>query len=210
LAFAVALGGIVGCARHPSQEELNRLKEVRQAATLAEKELESKQEEKASLEAQISQKRAELKELGGGGAGQFISGIRMLFCPFPAVPISAGTAWQREVELALPGPSGKKIKLRQTFRLERLDDNTASVSVSTEPAEQLEAQLMAQVAQFLGKGKFLFDVRNGLVRSHSSSVQQTVKGFAGENSQMQVVGRFSETLLEPAARTAKSAEPARN
>ncbi|RKY58730.1 MAG: hypothetical protein DRP95_05675 [Candidatus Latescibacterota bacterium] len=63
LALAVALGGIVGCARHPSQEELGRLKEVRQAAALAEKELESKQKEKASLEAQISQKRAELKEL---------------------------------------------------------------------------------------------------------------------------------------------------
>ncbi|RKY62436.1 MAG: hypothetical protein DRP95_01545 [Candidatus Latescibacterota bacterium] len=63
LVLAATLGGIVGCARHPSQEELNRLNEARQAAALAEKELESKRKEKASLEAQISQKKAELQKL---------------------------------------------------------------------------------------------------------------------------------------------------
>jgi len=63
LAVAVALGGAAGCARHPSQEELNRLEEARKAAALAEKELEAKKKEKASLEAKVSKKREELRKL---------------------------------------------------------------------------------------------------------------------------------------------------
>ncbi len=153
---------------------------------------------------------AELKEAAGGGWSQFISGVKLLFCPFPTVPITAGTAWQRELEVRLPGSASAKVKLRQTFRLEQLDGSSAVVSVNTEPAEQVDPPLMAQVAQLLGNGKFLFDVQNGLLKSQNTSVQQVVQGYAGSDSQMQVVGQFSESLLDPAAPTARSADASQN
>ncbi|MDZ7412057.1 MAG: hypothetical protein ONB15_00810 [candidate division KSB1 bacterium] len=50
----------MGCAKHPSQEQLSKLEETKQAALAAEDQLKAKDAEKASLEQQLAAKKQEL------------------------------------------------------------------------------------------------------------------------------------------------------
>ncbi|MDZ7262506.1 MAG: hypothetical protein ONB05_10430 [candidate division KSB1 bacterium] len=65
LLAALFLSGlyISGCAKHPSQEELNALEEAKKAALASEDQLSKKQREKADLEKQLANKKAKLEEL---------------------------------------------------------------------------------------------------------------------------------------------------
>ena len=59
----VSLLLVSGCARHPSEKELGVLEQQRKAAESAEKTLAAKKGQKAELERQVAQKKAELKRL---------------------------------------------------------------------------------------------------------------------------------------------------
>lgn len=52
-----------GCARHPSQEQLQALEETKQAALAAERQLSECQKEKADLEKQLKAKQNELAKV---------------------------------------------------------------------------------------------------------------------------------------------------
>ena len=58
----VVMCGMVGCTKKPSQEELAKLEEARSAAESAERKLAELRQERMSLESQLSQKEAELRE----------------------------------------------------------------------------------------------------------------------------------------------------
>lgn len=58
---AVSLS-VVGCAKKPSAEQLAALEEARRAASAAEKAAQDCQNDNASLESQLSQKKRELQE----------------------------------------------------------------------------------------------------------------------------------------------------
>lgn len=61
IATFVLMCGMVGCGR-PSEEQLTRLEEARSAAESAERKLSELRQERMSLESQLSQKEAELRE----------------------------------------------------------------------------------------------------------------------------------------------------
>jgi|YNPNPStandDraft_1061719.scaffolds.fasta_scaffold64618_2 septal ring factor EnvC (AmiA/AmiB activator) len=52
----------LGCAKHPSKEQLTKLDETKQAALAAEEQLKAKDAEKASLEKQLAAKQQELEK----------------------------------------------------------------------------------------------------------------------------------------------------
>ncbi|MGQ9559128.1 MAG: hypothetical protein ACUVTG_09900 [Candidatus Oleimicrobiaceae bacterium] len=51
----------LGCAKHPSKEQLTKLEETKQAALAAEEQLKAKDAEKASLEQQLAAKQQQLE-----------------------------------------------------------------------------------------------------------------------------------------------------
>ncbi|MBC7185886.1 MAG: hypothetical protein H5U38_02520 [Calditrichaeota bacterium] len=60
LAMLLLVSFAVGCAKHPSQEQLNKLEETKQAALAAEDQLKAKDAEKASLDKELAAKQQEL------------------------------------------------------------------------------------------------------------------------------------------------------
>ncbi|MDZ7373826.1 MAG: hypothetical protein ONB23_07620 [candidate division KSB1 bacterium] len=53
----------IGCAKHPSKEQLQRLEETKQAALAAEQQLAQCQQQKADLEKQLKAKQDELAKV---------------------------------------------------------------------------------------------------------------------------------------------------
>ena len=60
VALLAATFAWTGCAKHPSQEQLQQLEETKQAALAAEQQLSQCQQEKADLEKQLKAKQDEL------------------------------------------------------------------------------------------------------------------------------------------------------
>ncbi|MDD5674941.1 MAG: hypothetical protein PHC61_12295 [Chitinivibrionales bacterium] len=61
LATVMALGGLSGCTKKPSQDELTKLDEARTAAESAEKKLSDLRQERQQLEGTLAQKQDKLK-----------------------------------------------------------------------------------------------------------------------------------------------------
>ncbi len=60
VAMLLLVAFAVGCAKHPSPEQLSKLEETKQAAVAAEDQLKAKDAEKASLERELAAKQQEL------------------------------------------------------------------------------------------------------------------------------------------------------
>ncbi|MGB7566672.1 MAG: hypothetical protein WBM07_02345 [Chitinivibrionales bacterium] len=58
----IAMAGISGCTKKPSQDELTKLDEAKQAAEGAEKKLSELKQERVQLEATLQSKQTELKQ----------------------------------------------------------------------------------------------------------------------------------------------------
>ncbi|MDQ7051650.1 MAG: hypothetical protein Q9P14_01650 [candidate division KSB1 bacterium] len=61
MGFSASLA-LVGCTKHPNEEQLQVLEETKQAALSAEQTVEQKRREKADLERQLEQKKRELQK----------------------------------------------------------------------------------------------------------------------------------------------------
>lgn len=59
--FVVSLT-VIGCSKHPNEQQLQALTQAQQAANSAEQALRDCNNEKASLESQLSQKKRELQQ----------------------------------------------------------------------------------------------------------------------------------------------------
>lgn len=58
----IAMAGVSGCTKKPSQDELTKLEEAKQAAESAEKKLTELKQERVHLEATLQSKQTELKQ----------------------------------------------------------------------------------------------------------------------------------------------------
>jgi septal ring factor EnvC (AmiA/AmiB activator) len=58
----VAMAGVSGCTKKPSQDELTKLEEAKQSAESAEKKLTDLKQERMQLEATLQSKQTELKQ----------------------------------------------------------------------------------------------------------------------------------------------------
>ena len=59
--LALVLGGISGCTRKPSQQELTKLEEAKSAAESADKKLSELRQERLILEQELTNKQTELR-----------------------------------------------------------------------------------------------------------------------------------------------------
>jgi hypothetical protein len=131
-----------------------------------------------------------------------VANVRTLLFPVPPTPIVAGTGWQVDVELPMPPPYGatEKMRLRQTFRLEKVVDAVAYINLATTTVEEINDQSrLGSIAQYLPSGRIELDLSRGVVRSVQQTIDQTVKDFAGSDSVMHVTGSYREMLKDDVA-----------
>lgn len=147
----------------------------------------------------------DIRESQSAAAGQFIAHVRTLLYPVPAVAVTPGTGWQHDLELPLPPPvgNGEQIRIRQTFRLEKVTDSVAMINLKSAPAEEIKDRaVLAKVAQFLPGGRIELDLSRGVVRSLELDLDQTVSDFAGSESVLHVTGSYREVLKDDLAKAA--------
>jgi hypothetical protein len=137
-------------------------------------------------------------------AGAFVANIRTLLFPVPPTPVAVGTGWQVDLELPMPPPLGpaEKMRLRQTFRLEKVVDSVAQINLATATAEEIkDRSRLGSIAQFLPSGRIELDLSRGVVRTVDQTIDQTIKDFAGSDSVMHVTGKYREVLKDDVARS---------
>lgn len=144
-------------------------------------------------------------EIGGSqsaAAGQFVAHIRTLLYALPASAVAPGASWQNDLQLPLPPPVGKgeQVRLRQTFRLEKVADSVATINLASGLAEEIKDKArVAAIAQFLPGGKIELDLSRGVLRSVELKIDQTVTEFAGPDSTMHVTGSYRDVLKDDVA-----------
>ena len=132
-------------------------------------------------------------------ASQFVANLRTQLVPLPPQAVAVGTAWQQDVTLPLPPPEGRdeKIRVRQTYRLEKLTDSVATINLQSTLAEEIKDRTVVErIAQFLPRGRIELDVSRGVVRTLDLVLDQKVTEFAGTDSVMTVSGSDREVLKE--------------
>jgi hypothetical protein len=146
----------------------------------------------------------EIGESKVAAAGQFVAHIRTVLYALPSAAVAPGAGWHNDLQLPLPPPVGKgeQVRLRQTFRLEKVADSVATINLASGLAEEIKDKARAAaIAQFLPSGKIEFDLSRGVVRSVDLTIDQTVTEFAGTDSTMQVTGSYREVLRDEVAAT---------
>lgn len=133
-------------------------------------------------------------------------GMGGLTLALPEESIAVGNSWSVPREIKARDEAGqiKVIKVRETYRLEKVQAGVATLQVRTEiltPIEQ--ASVKAQIVQQLSNGNIRFDIDAGRVLSKELDWDETVVGFQGDNSLMEYRARITERLIEGPARTAR-------
>jgi hypothetical protein len=132
--------------------------------------------------------------------------------PLPEEPVAVGDEWFMPADITVTLRTGevKKIKARQRYELESVNDQTAVISIATQILSPIRdnPEIEAQVVQSMSDGQIRFAIDEGRILSQQSDVDQRVNGFQGEASSLHCVTRFSEKLLPAAAKTVRSAPAA--
>jgi hypothetical protein len=135
-------------------------------------------------------------------SGAFVANVRTLLFPVPPTPVGVGTGWQIDLDLPMPPPVGpaEKMRLRQTFRLEKVVDSVAQINLATTTVEDInDKSRLSSIAQYLPSGRIELDLSRGVVRSVQQTIDQTVKEFAGSDSVIKVTGSYREVLKDVVA-----------
>ena len=134
-----------------------------------------------------------------------MAGGGTLVPPLPKAPIPIGFAWSQplEVNVSLDGGTTKSIQTRQRYELEKVDFGVATIAVETQVLTPVDdPKIRVQLIQRLTKGHLRFDMAAGRIKSQRTDLDETVLGFSGPDSSMHYRARFSEELIDPAAKTA--------
>jgi hypothetical protein len=137
---------------------------------------------------------------------QFNPGIGDLTIPFPAQPVKAGNTWSipDEVQVKLEDGTIKKIATRQRYKLEKVENGVATLSVATQVLTPVnDAKIQSQLVQRLQEGTIQFDIEAGRLLHKQMDLDQQVFGFAGAESHMQYLARFTEEPVKAEATAAK-------
>jgi hypothetical protein len=123
--------------------------------------------------------------------------------PEQAVPV--GSQWSSENNLDVPLSDGsvKRLRARQTYRLESVLTGVATISLSTQVLTPIhDPAVEAQVLQYETAGTLRFDIDRGQILGRQIDIDKSVVGFRGEASSIRYIGRSSEDRLVPPGKVA--------
>jgi hypothetical protein len=128
----------------------------------------------------------------------FNPGIGDLTVPLPGRKVKVGDTWHTPEEIRLRADDGtvKRIPTRQLYRLEKVESGVATISVITQVLTPVnDPKLQSQLVQRLQKGTVKFDVDAGRLIRRQMDLDESVFGFAGDDSHMQYLARLTEEPL---------------
>lgn len=128
---------------------------------------------------------------------QFNGGIGSLAVPLPEQPVKVGQDWfvPYDVPLRLEDKTIKTIKTRQRYTLLKVETGIATISMKTEVLTPVnDPKIQSQLVQRLQDGTIKFDIDAGRIRSKQMDLDETVLGFAGQQSVMQYLARLTEEV----------------
>jgi hypothetical protein len=118
--------------------------------------------------------------------------------PLPEGKIKPGHEWFAPDEVVVRHPDRRvdRIKTRQRYVLEQVDDGVATISVRTQVLSPVnDPKIRAQLLQQLSHGTVKFDVAAGRIVSRQLDWDETVIGFNGAESLLKFLARGTEELL---------------
>lgn len=140
----------------------------------------------------------------------FNPGIGELTIPFPTVAVKVGATWSipEDVRIRMENGSTKKVETRQQYRLEKLAEGVATISLETQVLTPInDPKIQVELIQRLQRGTIKFDVDAGRLIHKQLDMDQSVFGYSGDDSHMQYLARFTEEPLPREETTAQGSQP---
>jgi hypothetical protein len=124
--------------------------------------------------------------------------------PLPADPVAVGESWSApfDITITLEDQQTKVITARNRYQLDKVENGIATISIETVLPPVNDPKIRAQLIQRLTRGAARFDIKAGRVLSQKTELDEQVIGFHGADSSLHYLGRFTEDLLVPDAKTA--------
>jgi hypothetical protein len=131
--------------------------------------------------------------------------------PLPENAVAVGEEWTMPADISINLPAqqiSKKIKARQLYRLESVDDGIAHIHMETQVLTPVNDPIVeSQLVQAKTNGSVRFDIDAGRILSQQNDIDEHVAGFQGPGSNMHYVMRFTEKLLPEENRAALGPQP---
>ena len=125
--------------------------------------------------------------------------------PLPEQQVATGDQWDQPSDIELPQKDGsvKKIKTRQRFTLNSVENGVATIHIETQVLTPVhDPAIEAQLIQHETEGNVRFDIEQGRVIGQQTDLDRHVVGFQGDASSLHYVTRFVEKLLPKQQATA--------
>jgi len=133
-----------------------------------------------------------------------------LTIPLPQQAVAVGQQWKLpyEIEVTLRDGQKKKVRTRQLFTLESVENDIATIAIETQILTPIEDKAVeAQLIQRENAGTIRFDIAEGRVVGQRMDLDKRVVGFSGPASSLHYVTRFTEELLRGTEHTASKTKP---
>lgn len=117
--------------------------------------------------------------------------------PLPAQAVRVGDRWHSPDSILVTMPEGniKEIKTRIEYRLQRIEDGIAHVSVDTQVLTPVdEVRVQSQLLQQLSKGYIKFDMQKGSMIEKRLNWDEKCIGFAGPESSLAYLSKYTFQL----------------
>lgn len=134
----------------------------------------------------------------------------LITIPLPEKPVAVGETWAYpyEIEVPLEGGRIKRIKSRQSFTLEEVNGQIATVRVATQILTPIDdPAIEAKLVQRESTGTVRFDMAAGRVIAQQMDTDKRVVGFRGPASSLHYKTRFTEEILSGSGERDRAVEP---
>jgi len=121
----------------------------------------------------------------------------LVVVPLPDEPVAPGFEWTVPGEVVVEAPqAGRKVvKTRLRYRLDAVDDGTATISVDTTVLTPVDdPRLEARLLERIWNGTIRFDIAAGRIVSRKTGIDRRVVGFGGPQSSVRYKASLEETL----------------
>jgi hypothetical protein len=124
-------------------------------------------------------------------------GMGDIILPLPEKALTVGEAWDvpRETRVKMPDGTHKTIKIREQYRLKKVQSGIATIAINSQPITPLDGpEVESQVMQQLSNGELKFDIDAGKMLSKELNWDDSIVGFSGAESQLTYTARYREDM----------------
>ncbi len=119
--------------------------------------------------------------------------------PLPDKPVAIGDTWDEPLEANAADDVGKryKISLKKIYSLKQVKNGLATIGWKTVRLTPItDPRLLAQLVQLLSTGEVVLDLKQGVVLSKTSHIDQTLVGPFGADTLMTALTKHELVLRE--------------